>query len=75
MIEQNREANLQERVNLLKNIGYCGFKIKGSQSKFDGVEVSVENSKGKTLTAEGETIDEAYENAVEAIDYYVDNIE
>lgn len=74
MNEQNRESNLQERINILKKIGYCGFTITGSQSKYDGVKVSVESSKGKTLKAEGETLDEAYENAIETIDYYVDNL-
>lgn len=72
-MNHGRVSTLQERVNVLKDQGYRGFTILSSHRKFDGVEVVVSNSKGKELKAEGETLDEAYENAVEIIDYTLDN--
>ena len=69
-----RESALQERVNYLKDQGYRGFTIESTKKKFDGVEVIVKNQKGKFLTAEGETPDEAYENAIELIDIAVDDL-
>ncbi len=69
-----RESALQERVNFLKDQGYRGFTVQGSQKKFDGVEVTVQNKKGKELSAEGESLDEAYENVIEMIDYALDDL-
>jgi len=37
------------------------------------VKVTVKNSKGMELKAEGETVDEAYENAIELIDIAIDD--
>lgn len=72
-MNDGRESTLQERVNHLTRQGYMGFSIEEKKKKFDGVEVTVKNQKGKQLTAEGETLDEAYENAIELIDIAVDD--
>lgn len=73
-MNEGRESALQERVNYLKDQGYRGFTVKSTKKKFEGVEVIVENDKGKVLTAEGETPDEAYENTVELIDIAVEDV-
>ena len=71
--EMNRSV-LQERVNLLKDQGYRGFKLAGGRPKSsDVVMVTVENGKGVQFTAEGETPDEAYENLIERIDMLLDD--
>lgn len=71
--DSTRESNLQERVNMLHKQGYRGFSVSGSNRKWDGVKVAVSNKEGKVLIAEGETPDEAYENAIELIDYTLDD--
>jgi len=63
-----RESALQERINLLRENGYRGWDITGANRKWDGVQVTIMNKRGNSLVAEGETIDEAYENAIELID-------
>lgn len=75
MMNGNTESVLQERVNRLKNEGYRGFTVTSAKKSenWDGVKVTVKNSKGKELKAEGETIDEAYENAIELIDIAIDD--
>lgn len=66
----NTESVLQERVNRLKDEGYRGYTVTSAKrsDKWEGVKVTVKNSKGKELKAEGETVDEAYENIIELID-------
>lgn len=65
---------LQERVNMLKTNGYRGFRImKGSQKPEYSFEVSASNSKGLRLIAVGDTLDEAYENLIERIDFTFDS--
>lgn len=75
MMNGNSESVLQERVNRLKDEGYRGFTVISAKrsDKWDGVKVTVKNSKGKELNAEGETVDEAYENVIEFIDIAVDD--
>ncbi len=69
-MNSNTESVLQERVNRLKDEGYRGFTVTSAKKsdRWEGVKVTVENSKGKELKAEGETVDEAYENVIELID-------
>ena len=67
-----RESALQERINLLRENGYRGWYITGASRKWDGVQVTIMNKRGNSLVAEGETIDEAYENAIELIDLAID---
>ncbi|WP_069130100.1 hypothetical protein [Rhodohalobacter halophilus] len=71
-MNSGRESTLQERVNTLTKQGYRGFTIDVSKKKFDGVRVTVTNEKGKKLSADGETLDEAYENVIELIDIAAD---
>lgn len=69
-----KQSAIQERVNILKNKGYRGFRImKGSQKPEYSVEVSATNKAGVLLIAIGDTLDEAYENLIERIDITLDN--
>jgi hypothetical protein len=68
-----QESVLQERINILKDKGYRGFTVDKGKSKFDGVKVSVKSSAGRELVSEGETLDEAFENMIELIDYTLDD--
>lgn len=72
-MNQGRVSALQERVNILKKQGYRGFTVMTSHKKFDGVEVVASNKKGVELKAEGETLDEAYENIIDLIDMTLDD--
>lgn len=67
-----REYALHERINLLRENEYRGWNVTGANQKWDGVRVTVMNTMGNSLMAEGETLDEAYENAIELIDVAVD---
>lgn len=71
----NRESAIQERVNLLKDQGYRGFQLKkGHQKAEEAFEVEATNKKGVRLTSDGDTLDEAYENLIEKIDYTLDDL-
>ncbi len=64
---------LQERVNLFKEVGYRGFNPVTGEPRSDfAIRVTAENRSGRQLTAEGETLDEAYENLIEKIDTMMD---
>jgi len=72
--EMDRSSVLQERVNLLKDQGYRGFHLVGGKGKVENaIEVKAENAKGITLSAQGDTLDEAYENLIDRIDIWLDD--
>ncbi len=74
MEDMKRSSVLHERVNILKDQGYRGFHLAGGRGKLENaVEVKAENKKGVSLTAQGDTLDEAYENLIERIDYWLDD--
>ncbi|TVQ66244.1 MAG: hypothetical protein EA360_06375 [Balneolaceae bacterium] len=69
-----RESVIQERVNLLREEGYRGFQLEGGRAKAENsVQVGALDVKGVRLTADGDTLDEAYENLIERIDYLLDS--
>ena len=69
----DRDYVIHERVNTLKDEGYRGFTVAGGKNKTEGFVVSAKNSKGRELKAEGDTLDEAYANLIEYIDYALDD--
>ncbi|NBC65229.1 MAG: hypothetical protein GVY07_06120 [Bacteroidetes bacterium] len=70
----DRRSALQERVNIMKTAGYRGFQLfKSSQKPEYSYEVSASNRKGLVIIAVGDTLDEAYENLIERIDFTLDN--
>ncbi len=75
MIDERDEvrSTLQERVNLFREDGYRGFNPVAGAPKTDfTIRVTAENQSGHQLTADGETVDEAYENLIEMIDTMMD---
>lgn len=76
MIEERDElyrSVLQERVNLFREEGYRGFNPEKGEPRSDfAIRVTAGNGQGHQLTAEGETLDEAYENLIEKIDTVMD---
>lgn len=70
--DQDRENIFHERVSILKDQGYRGFSVSKINRKWDGVRVTVENGEGKTLSASGETIEEAYHSVIGSIDRFLD---
>mgnify|MGYP001179511193 CR=1 FL=1 len=72
-MDRGTESVFHERVNLLKDQGYRGFRVARGQERVGGVQVTVTNQKGRTLSAQGESMDEAYENMIELIDHLLDD--
>lgn len=70
--QEERTTAIQERINLLNKKGYRGFKVIGRRMNWENVLVKAENKRGRILRAEGSTVDEAYENLIEMIDYSFD---
>jgi hypothetical protein len=70
--EMNRDPVFHERINILKNEAYRGFTVISEKSKGPEIEVTVANLKGRTLSAGGETKDEAFKKLVDLIDVALD---
>ncbi|TVR17973.1 MAG: hypothetical protein EA391_03355 [Balneolaceae bacterium] len=67
------QSALQERVNTLREQGYRGYRVTSGKGKVEGaVQVSAVGKSGVTLSASGDTVDEAYENLIEKIDITLD---
>ena len=70
--QMDRDNLFHERINVLKDQGYRGFSvasIKGEKGEFN---VTASNEKGRKLTANGETKEEAYKKLVDLIDNTLD---
>jgi hypothetical protein len=72
--DMHTHSTIRERVNILRDQGYRGFSLFGGKQGLEGsFRVSAKNSKGILLTADGDSLDEAYENMIEKIDYTLDD--
>ncbi|MCC5942264.1 MAG: hypothetical protein JJU37_12050 [Balneolaceae bacterium] len=72
--EMYNTSALQERVNTLREQGYRGYRVVSGREKVEGaIQVSASRKEGVTLTASGDTVDEAYENLIEKIDITLDS--
>lgn len=72
--EMHTHSSIQERVNMLKDQGYRGFRLFGGTQQMEAsVQVHAKNKNGLMLNAKGDTLDEAYENLIETIDYTLDD--
>ncbi|MEX0994148.1 MAG: hypothetical protein WD599_01385 [Balneolaceae bacterium] len=69
--ELDRNSVFHERIDILKDQGYRGYSITGSQKKWGGVEVHAKNSAGHILKASGETDEEAYKKMIDLIEHTV----
>lgn len=72
-MDRGLDSVFHERINMLKDQGYRGFEVSGGHQTPGGVEVIVKNQKGRTLSTQGESMDEAYENMIELIDHVLDD--
>lgn len=74
-ITDDQDNVFHERVNVLMDQGYLGFKVnKISGSKeTDEFIVETTNHKGITLHAKGETKEEAFKKMVDLIDVTIEN--
>lgn len=70
-MERDPDAPMHERINLLDNEGYRGFKVTHKKKKWDGIEIEAANS-NKSLSAAGETGEEAYKKLIDLIDLTLD---
>ncbi|WP_138429839.1 hypothetical protein [Fodinibius saliphilus] len=70
--KQNRENIFHERADLLKEKSYLGYSVIDAKTKWDGVQITAQKNNGKTVKAWGETIEEAYQNAIDNIDQSLD---
>lgn len=72
--DMHTHSTIRERVTILRDQGYRGFTLFGGSQGLEGsFRVSAKNSKGLMLNADGDSLEEAYENMIEKIDYTLDD--
>ncbi|MEX2436204.1 MAG: hypothetical protein WD735_05915 [Balneolaceae bacterium] len=71
-MERDPDAPMHERINLLDSEGYRGFKVTKKKKKWDGIEIEAGDNTNKTLSAGGETSEEAYKKLIDLIDLTLD---
>lgn len=71
-MERDPDAPMHERINLLDNEGYRGFKISNKKQKWEGIKIEADNGSNKSLSATGETSEEAYKKLIDLIDLTLD---
>lgn len=69
---EERSPIFHERIKELKDHGYRGFRIIQSKEKWGGLKVSAQNTQGQTVTATGETDEEAFKKLIDEIDYFAE---
>lgn len=70
--QQHIDNVLHERSRILNDQGYRGFTVKRISQEWRNTQVTVTDGNGKTITASGETKEEAYQNIIEKIDLFLD---
>lgn len=71
--DQDRGSVFHERISVLRDHGYRGFSVSKIRKEWDGVQVTVQNDRGKTVTVSGDTNEEAYKKAIDQIDMILDD--
>jgi len=61
-----------ERIHVLTERGYCGFKIIKKSQHWDGVSITATNHEGKVLSSSGNTEQEALKKLIDQIDLATD---
>lgn len=72
--KQIRENIFQERSSILKKKGYRGFNIVKIKKTFDSLQVTAVDHSGNTVSAKGETKEEAYNKIIKNIDELLDEV-
>jgi len=70
--DRDQDPVFHERPNLLATKAYRGFSIDHSTSHWNGLKITVANSKGMKLTASGETEQETLKKLIDQIDLLLD---
>lgn len=70
--QEHTDNVLHERTRILNDRGYRGFSVISINQEWQDTRVTVKNSSGKTISASGETKEEAYQNIIEKIDLFLD---
>ena len=70
--DRDQDPIFHERPNLLSKKAYRGFSVKDTKQHWDGIKVTVANKRGITISASGETEQEALKNLVDQIDLLLD---
>lgn len=70
--QENHDNVFHERTKILVNKGYQGFTISSVKRNWDRVKVIASNHAGKTVTATGETNEEAYKKIIDSIDLFLE---
>jgi hypothetical protein len=71
--ERNRESIFNERIRILKDKGYRGFKVSRHDRKWDGVLITARSDEGQVVTAFGETNEEAFKKIIDQIDQLLED--
>ncbi|MDX1636362.1 MAG: hypothetical protein R3281_00240 [Balneolaceae bacterium] len=66
--DEEHDNVFHERISIMREKGYRGFSVQATQKKWDGIQVTARNSKGRTVSAFGETDEEAYKKLIDKID-------
>jgi len=61
-----------ERIHVLTERGYRGFKITKKQQHWEGVKVTATNRTGKIVSSNGNTEQEALKKLIDQIDLLLD---
>jgi hypothetical protein len=69
----NRESIFNERIKVLRDKGYRGFRIVRHERKWDGMLITAKNEHKKVVTAIGETSEEAFKKIIDQIDQLLEN--
>ncbi|MGD8747031.1 MAG: hypothetical protein PVI44_01070 [Balneolaceae bacterium] len=70
--EQDPDPVFHERIHVLSERGYRGFKITNKQQHWDGLKVTASNNAGKIVTSAGNTEQEALKKLIDQIDLILD---
>lgn len=71
-LDENSGLPDDEIINNFNNEGYRGFKEIKTRALTPVLEIVVKNKKGHTISATGETREEAIESIINQIDHYLD---
>lgn len=70
--DEDRGVIFNERIRLLREKTYRGFRVSEIHQDWDGISLTVKNGQGNTLKCSGENQEEALQRAIDAIDQLVD---
>jgi hypothetical protein len=71
--DRHRESIFNERIRILRDKGYRGFRITRHERKWDGVLITARNEHGQVVTAFGDTNEEAFKKIIDQVDQLLEN--